>query len=276
VSEVINVPEFGKTQHYSSPRRSFNFNRVDSSARGLRLEALANLAHELRSPMQALIGYLDILGDELTASLTDRQKHLFKRMNVNAQDLAQTVENVMEFATEEFKQRTSSEDIMVADLVAELAPALEAANCTKNLSIEFKLDRAPAVLRSNRPAVRSILLNLALNAIKFTDEGSVTISIIEQTAVVDKPTLEIVVTDTGRGIDAALINRAFEACAQLSHTSARTHRGLGLGLAVVQRNAMALGATVIVHSMPRQGSTFIVAIPMNGTAAIPISQGFEC
>jgi signal transduction histidine kinase len=258
VSELI-----AKTQHYSSPRHPFNFNRVDSADRGLRLEALANLAHELRSPMQALIGYLDILGDELTASLTDRQKHLFKRMNVNAQDLAQTVENVMEFATEEFKQRTSSEDIMVADLVAELAPALEAANCTKNLSIEFKLDRAPAVLRSNRPAVRSILLNLALNAIKFTDEGSVTISIIEQTAVVDKPTLEIVVTDTGRGIDAALINRAFEACAQLSHTSARTHRGLGLGLAVVQRNAMALGATVIVHSMPRQGSTFIVAIPLS-------------
>src|SRR6266852_5634326 len=65
---------------------------------GLHLEALANLAHELRSPVQALLGYLDILRDELGESLNSRHKHIFDRVNANVHDLAQTVENVMDFS----------------------------------------------------------------------------------------------------------------------------------------------------------------------------------
>ena len=62
------------------------------------MEALANLAHELRSPVQAILGYLDILRDELSEVLDDRHKQIIGRMNANAHDLAQTVENVMDFS----------------------------------------------------------------------------------------------------------------------------------------------------------------------------------
>ncbi len=230
---------------------------------GLRLEALANLAHELRSPIQALLGYLDILGEELVDSLSSSQKDMMGRMSINAYDLAQTVENVMEFAVADATADADlAEDIGVDELIRELAPALEAANAGKGLKIIFKLNRAPQIFRSNRHAIKSILMNLALNAIKFTEKGTVTVWIVSGRSSELQPIVEIGVMDTGPGIDAALVTQAFEVGSQLSNSSERNHRGMGLGLAVVQRNAMALKATVTVRSVLQHGSTFLVAIPL--------------
>jgi signal transduction histidine kinase len=226
---------------------------------GLHMEALANLAHELRSPVQAILGYLDILRDEMTA-LGDRHKQIIERMNANAHDLAQTVENVMDFSVADaMAEASDEEEIRPHDLLGDLAPALEAANDTKGLEIRFDLEAAPTVFRSRRRPIKSILLNLAVNAIKFTDRGSVTIAI----RLAGSSQLELEVSDTGPGIDAGLVSQAFETCAQLSHTSTRSHRGMGLGLAVVQRNVEALGAEIIVRTALLQGSSFVVTIPIH-------------
>ena len=225
---------------------------------GLHMEALANLAHELRSPVQAILGYLDILRDEMTA-LGDRHKQIIERMNANAHDLAQTVENVMDFSVADAMAESSDEEeIRPHDLLGDLAPVLEAANDTKGLEIRYDLADAPSVFRSRRRPIKSILLNLAVNAIKFTDHGSVTIAI----RLSGSSQLELEVSDTGPGIEAGLLSQAFETCAQLSHTSTRSHRGMGLGLAVVQRNVEALGAEIIVRTALLQGSSFVVTIPI--------------
>jgi signal transduction histidine kinase len=225
---------------------------------GLHMEALANLAHELRSPVQAILGYLDILRDETTA-LGDRHKQIIERMNANAHDLAQTVENVMDFSVADAMAESSNEEeIRPHDLLGDLAPALEAANDTKGLEIKYDLEAAPTVFRSRRRPIKSILLNLAVNAIKFTDRGSVTIAI----RLAGSSQLELEVSDTGPGIEAGLLSQAFETCAQLSHASTRSHRGMGLGLAVVQRNVAALGAEIIVRTALLQGSSFVVTIPI--------------
>ena len=105
-------------------------------------------------------------------------------------------------------------------------------------------------------------MNLALNAIKFTEKGTVTVWIVSGRSSELQPIVEIGVMDTGPGIDAALVTQAFEVGSQLSNSSERNHRGMGLGLAVVQRNAMALKATVTVRSVLQHGSTFLVAIPL--------------
>ena len=143
----------------------------------------------------------------------------------------------------------------------DLAPALEAANDTKGLEIKYDLEAAPTVFRSRRRPIKSILLNLAVNAIKFTDRGSVTIA-IRLAGSSQLGTLELEVSDTGPGIDADLLAQAFETCAQLSHTSTRSHRGMGLGLAVVQRNVDSTRREIIVRTALRQGSAFIVTIPI--------------
>lgn len=230
---------------------------------GLHMEALANLAHELRSPVQAILGYLDILRDELSEALGDRHTQILERLNANAHDLAQTVENVMDFSVADaMAEASEEEEIGPQDLIEDLAPALEAANDSKGLEIRFDLDRAPAIFRARRRPIRAILLNLAINAIKFTDRGNVTIAIRLSESCNDGTAVELEVRDTGPGIDEVMVAQAFERCAQLSHSSIRTHRGMGLGLAVVQRNVEAIGAKIIVRSELPQGSSFLVIVPI--------------
>ncbi len=232
------------------------------------MEALANLAHELRSPVQAILGYLDILRDELSEALGGRHKQIIERMNANAHDLAQTVENVMDFSVADaMAEATDEEEIVLHDLIGDVAPALEAANEAKGLEVRFDLEDAPTVFRSRRRPIKSILLNLAVNAIKFTDRGSVIIAIRLSESPPFGSAVELEVRDTGPGIDAELVEQAFKTCAQLSHSSVRSHRGMGLGLAVVQRNVEALGAKIMVKSALQQGSAFVVTVPIEHPAA---------
>jgi signal transduction histidine kinase len=228
---------------------------------GVRLEHLANVAHELRSPVQAMLGYLEIMRDEIGNELDDEHRRMFDRMNINAYDLAQTVENIMEFAANNSVREDNLEELKIGELIEEISPALAAAADSKGLQLLFDLADAPATVRSQPRAIKSILANLALNAIKFTAQGQVTISVRALTAHELGAAVEITVSDTGPGIDPALLTRAFEPGVQLSNTSIRRHRGTGLGLAVVHRHVKALGATLRVVAAVGMGSTFTVTIP---------------
>jgi len=237
---------------------------------GLRLEALANLAHELRTPVQALLGYLDILRDELSDYLPRQDRQIVDRMNVNVHDLSQTVENLLEFALADAHAETLiEEDLTIEDLMEEVSPALEAANLGKGLSIEVRVDKSVGKLHVRHRPLKSILLNLALNAIKFTSQGSVLIS-FKRTASPEHPqALELCVTDTGPGIEPAMLAVAFQQCAQLSNSSARKFRGMGLGLPVVKHNVESLGGKLDVKSAPDEGSAFTVTIPLHEGQGAP-------
>jgi len=231
---------------------------------GLHMEALANLAHELRSPMQAILGYLDILRDEVSGSLDDNHKRTLERLNANAHDLAQTVENVMDFSVAEARaEADAEEEIILHELIGEVVPALEAANDSKGLDLRWDLETAPAVFRSRRRPLKAILLNLAINAVKFTDQGSVNIAVRATASSQFGSAIVLEVRDTGPGIAAELVAQAFQTCAQLSHSSIRRHRGMGLGLAVVQRNVEALGAQLVVRTALDKGSAFAVTVPIS-------------
>ena len=235
---------------------------------GLHMEALANLAHELRSPVQAILGYLDILRDELGEVIDDRYKQILERMNTNAHDLAQTVENVMDFSVADaMAEVAEEEEIRPHDLIGDLVPVLEAANDSKHLEIKFDLEAAPTVFRSRRRPIKSILLNLAVNAVKFTDRGSVTIAIRR----LRRPTRLRRRAGSSRhrtryrgGVGRAGIPDLRSAIALEYPQSPR----YGLGLAVVQRNVEALGAKIIVKTVLQEGSAFVVVVPI----AKPLSQ----
>lgn len=195
--------------------------------------------------------------------MPERAKKIIERMNINAYDLAQTVENLLDFAVADAMAESSAdEQIRPHELIVEIAPALEAANKSKGLDVRFDLDSAPVVFRGRRRPIKSILLNLALNAIKFTSHGTATISMRGVVSDALGRSLELKVSDTGPGIDAARLQQAFKRCTQLSTSSDRLHRGLGLGLAVVERNVNALGGTILVDSGADIGSTFTVTLPI--------------
>jgi signal transduction histidine kinase len=229
---------------------------------GIRMEVLANLAHELRTPLQVLLGYLDILRDEWVEKFDPEPCAMLERMNSNLHDLTQTVDNIMEFVMSEAgATRCVEEDVSISNLVSDLTPAIEAARGGKDLTLKIDLERAPQTIHTSRRPLRSILSNLVLNAIKFTERGSVTIRISSSRARGAEAGLVLEVADTGLGMSPALIKQAAEPFAQLSQSSARKYRGLGLGLAVVHRNVSALGAKLEVSSTLGHGSRFVVRIP---------------
>jgi anti-sigma regulatory factor (Ser/Thr protein kinase) len=156
------------------------------------------------------------------------------------------------------------ENVSLSGLVNDLTPTLEAARSGKPVTLKFELENAPRVVQISRRLLRSILANLVLNAIKFTERGSVTLRI----GTSPDRGLEIEIVDTGLGMSPALIKRAAEPFAQLSNTNSRKYRGIGLGLAVVHRNVQALGAKLEVTSTPGQGSRFVVQIPPLQPAAV--------
>ena len=147
--------------------------RTRQGAEGMRVEALANLAHELRTPLQVLHGYLDILRDEWAERLDAGPRSMLDRMNSNMHELSRTVDNIMEFVMSEAGiTGRVQEDVLISMLVSDLAPAIEAAKGGKDVNLKLDLEDAPPIIHVARRPLRSILSNQVLNAIKFTDHGA--------------------------------------------------------------------------------------------------------
>jgi signal transduction histidine kinase len=238
------------------------------SSRG-QLESLANLAHELRTPVQVLLGYLDILRDDRSAATIrelseESDRAILERMNANVHELAQTVENLLEFALRQAGAETATaEEIDLAEFVAEVREVLKAWNRERNLAVSINVQDAPRIIVARRRPLRSIVLNLAINAIKFTANGEVTVSMRSSAQVPDH--LDIEIRDTGAGIGRELLSTAFEPMVQLSQSSVRRHRGVGLGLTVVQHNVKTLKGKLQVESELGAGSCFKVTIPCSAS-----------
>jgi signal transduction histidine kinase len=253
----VNRPEAGH-----QPTNSHDRTSTLTWTSGLETEALANLAHELRTPIQVLVGYLDILRDEHLAAMEAEPREMIERINGNVYDLAQTIDNLMEFVLAEVNASPLiGEEISLDGLVAEISTPLEAANSRKRLEIKFDFDDAPPRIRAPRRTLRMIILNLALNAIKFTESGRVTIALRQLNGFDGTEAIEIEVSDTGPGMTPAMLDDAVKPFAQLSNSSARKFRGLGLGLPIVQRGAAQLGGILRMSVNPGGGSRFTVRFP---------------
>lgn len=247
----------------------------------LTCEALSNLAHELRTPIQALMGRLEILQNDYADQIGSQPRALVRRMNVNAFELQQTLENLLAFVVASVSAETArAEYLTMESIVADVEPAIAAANAEKRLDVRFELDRAPAVIHAPRRAVTATIINLALNAVKFTEAGSVAIAIRRVGRADRDNTVEIEVSDSGPGLSPALLEEMLQPFTQLSRSSTRRFRGVGLGLAIVRQNVMVLGGTLELHSIVGHGAAFLVRFPqkrkpareaLDGSARLPES-----
>jgi signal transduction histidine kinase len=222
---------------------------------------MSNLCHELRTPMQVLGGYLDILTEDYGAQLAGEPLRILERLRLNASELTQTVENLLEYAAALTGTLAAvAEPVAVADLVAELEPVFAAAAQRRKISLRWVIEANLSCIGSDRRLLKSIISNLVSNAIKFTEHGGVTVR-IRQLRVESRCLVEIEVADTGIGIDEQRLDDAFRPFVQLSDANTRCHRGLGLGLALVKRDVAILGGSIEVRSKPASGACFKVRLP---------------
>jgi two-component system sensor histidine kinase/response regulator len=220
---------------------------------------LANMSHEIRTPMNAIIGLSHLC---LETGLTDKQRDYVSKVHDSAKALHGIINDILDFSKIEAGQLQI--EIADFDLQASLAP-FEAlvGHLAQRKELHFASHAAtgvPRFVRGDALRLGQVLLNLCGNAVKFTETGSVTVSVTETSADVESVELEWSVRDTGIGLSAEQAGRLFQPFSQADTSTARKHGGTGLGLAICKRLVEMMGGRIWVTSELGRGSDFRFAV----------------
>jgi two-component system sensor histidine kinase RpfC len=221
---------------------------------------LANMSHEFRTPLNGLAGMSELLA---TTRLDSEQRECLNTIQASTRTLLSLVEDVLDIsAIEAGKLRVHPVDFSLPDLLAGIGAILQPAARAKH--IDYVLEIAPDVphqLRGDAGHLRQVLLNLAGNAVKFTDRGSVRLKadLVQSSATALR--IRFCVLDTGIGIPASARERLFDAFEQVDAGLARRHGGTGLGTTIAKGLAEAMGGSIGFESSEHRGSRFWVELP---------------
>jgi two-component system, sensor histidine kinase RpfC len=232
---------------------------------------LANMSHEFRTPLNGLAGMSELLA---TTRLDSEQRECLNTIQASTRSLLSLVEDVLDIsAIEAGKLKLSLTDFSVRELIDGIGLILQPMARAKHLSYTARIaDDVPPQLRGDVGHLRQILLNLAGNAVKFTEHGSVSLDVTLVSAEGARPRLRFTVTDTGVGIPAAARTRLFEAFEQADATLSRRYGGTGLGTTIAKGLTEAMGGSIGFESGESRGSRFWVELPLDiATTATPVS-----
>jgi PAS domain S-box-containing protein len=219
---------------------------------------LAMVSHEIRTPLNGILGMADLLRD---TTLSAEQTAYLKAMKTSGETLLTLIDEILDFSKIEagrldFAARPFALEPFVEEAVELLGPRAQA----KGLEICCYVDeRLPTHVIGDEARLRQVLFNLAGNAIKFTEHGGVSI-IVEPAERPDE--IAISVRDTGIGISAEDRARIFLEFEQADSSSTRKYGGTGLGLTISRRIVESMGGSIALESVPNEGSTFRVTIPL--------------
>lgn len=224
----------------------------------LKSEFLATISHELRTPMNAIMGFAQLLLRQYPDPLSSLQIDIVQRIFNNSQNLLSMINEVLDFSKIEAGQMTFSlSEFDVSALVQMTVEELRSLAQHKNLSLQTSIDIANPVIVSDSGFLRRILINLLSNAIKYTNSGEINIKVWD----VSDEILGIAVKDTGIGIAEEHLSTIFEAFRQVDQTLTRDRGGTGLGLAIVNSLLKGIQGTIAVESKLGEGSIFTIQLP---------------
>jgi len=215
------------------------------------------MSHELRTPLNAIIGFTSTLLMRLPGPLNAEQERQLGTIQASARHLHSLINDLLDLAKiEAGKVELNLEPVACRSVLEEVDALLRPAALQKGLELQLQLPAAGTTVHADRRALTQILLNLANNAIKFTDQGSVRIECSQNARPASVPTTVFAVQDTGVGIAPPDQLRLFESFQQLSAPGARRQDGAGLGLHLSQRLASLMGGRIVCESELGRGSRF--------------------
>lgn len=230
---------------------------------------VAEMAHEFRTPLAAMAGYGDLLLDGYLGELTEEQRHAARQINQSAQRLHHLINDTIslsriESGSLELKQTSVSPRVFVTEII----DTLKSLALRKNLALDARIDEgAPEQVMVDVARLQQVVINLAGNALKFTDTGGVTLQV---SGMGDRWALAV--RDTGVGIPPESLEQIFQSFTRLERSPEQTMpEGSGLGLAITRQLVTLMGGDIRVESQVGRGSTFTVMLPVSGVPATPVT-----
>ncbi len=267
-----------KFQYELSIRRSKDLAEEANRAKG---EFLANVSHELKTPLNSVIGFTEL---SLDLSVDGEQREYLSSVLRSARSLVTLIDSILDFARlENGRLSPVQSSFSLDELLGECVEFLAVGATSRNLDVFYRRDRRlPEYLLCDRSRIRQILMNLVDNAVKFTEQDSVRLvaelakpaALPEARAVNGRShqglgkapaalLLRLVVEDTGMGMDPEKIPKAFERFTQLDGSRTRPAGGTGIGLSIVAKSVDLLEGEILVDSAKGRGSRFEVLIPVH-------------
>jgi PAS domain S-box-containing protein len=236
-------------------------------------EFLANMSHELRTPMNGIIGFTDLV---LTTELQKSQRDYLSNVKKSAYGLLEIINDILDFSKiEAGKLFIDYTPVRLDELVEETVDILTVKAFEKNLEMICHIDPTlPSQFSGDPVRIRQVLVNLLGNAIKFTQQGEILVSVVPAGKIYNKNNkqfldIEISVRDTGIGITKEKLGKIFESFTQADNSTTRRFGGTGLGLTISRSLAELMNGNLTVRSEPGRGSTFTLHIPLEVTNIKP-------
>jgi len=246
-------------------------------------EFLANMSHEIRTPMNGVIGMTHLL--QLTR-LTPEQQEYLNNVKTSADNLLSLINDILDLSKiEAGKTELEYADFSLRRLVKDVCTMQRSRIRKKRLELHIKLaNDVPDLLHGDQLRVKQIMLNLLNNAIKFTEQGTITIYALLLSQDADNVTIRLTISDTGIGVTPSAMDKIFAPFTQADSSTTRKFGGTGLGLSICRQLSCLMGGRIWAESSVGQGSKFHLELPFKiGTAppqkttqepfSIPRSQG---
>lgn len=226
----------------------------------IKSQFLAHITHELRSPVNVIIGLVELMRQAIEKGAVDQVKNRLSQVISSATNLRAIVTNVLDLSKIEAKKmQVSIKPFDLAALVSEVTESARVLVRSKPVTVDHAGSSGPLPVLSDPARVRQILMNLAANAAKFTESGSILFALS-----VGAHSVSVSVIDTGIGIKEEHLCRLFSAFSQLEDAKTKRYEGTGLGLVIARSMAHLLGGELTVASTYGKGSTFTLTLPYSG------------
>lgn len=257
--QITNALLLQQNQALEEHRRAIQRQNVEvMRASRLKSEFLATMSHELRTPLNAIIGFSQLLMRRREKIWTDQQSDMVHRINSNANNLLTLLNEILDFSKLDARRlELRPEPVNLAMLAKDTIAEMQSLAEQKSLTLALNLNLEQPIVHNDPSRLRQVLTNLISNAIKFTDQGKVKLTVAD---IPDDEVL-IAVADTGKGMAPEELSYIFEAFRQVDQSHTRRHHGTGLGLAIVDAIVTLMGGNIDVESTPGQGTTFYVRLP---------------
>jgi diguanylate cyclase (GGDEF)-like protein/PAS domain S-box-containing protein len=270
LNENLEAKVFERTKYIERANRELQRSNI------LKNRFISTISHELRTPLSSILGFSELLLDELSDPLTERQKRHITNIYSSGTHLLQLINNVLDIAKiESGKIELHYESFLLSNTVAEVEAVIRSLADKKRQTLVMKTDNI-RFIAADRVKLKQILYNLLSNAVKFTPEGGTITLQAGATNAADLPTqarnlasssennnfLKLSVKDSGIGIKSEDLDRIFFEFEQVDNGLSRKYEGTGLGLALTKRLIELHGGEIFVESEEGMGSTFTIVMPL--------------